>query len=332
MTSLFRRVTRYPVLGGLDPHENRLTEVTAAVAARVRDMPATLVRVLAREGRASLRERLRDADPDSRGEIALACRALDRLQAHMESPARSSARIATQVVRRGRSVDLEVRLRSDPLDRTQDVLMWVEIKHGAPVHGDQLQSYLERIRLEPAAHRAVVVLAPRGAMPELASVPRRVGVVAWQQVAADVAALVRITDDAERRLLLEYLDFLKEEKLMDDAALNARHAATLADQPSAFNVIERLCELTSSHVERQWGKASNYRGRDRGGRRFEPGYWERIRYPTTPGRPRTGATVGWNGRWLSTIAATTHATCGRSSAGPRWEKTIPLKSPTTATG
>ncbi len=47
----------------------------------------------------------------------------------------------TQVGRESRAVDMAIRVRPDPLRQHHDLLLWVEVKHGADISGTQLSEY-----------------------------------------------------------------------------------------------------------------------------------------------------------------------------------------------
>lgn len=185
--SLFRRVTRYRISPTQDPRENRLTEVTAAVLERV-------------DGLAVQLERLRELD-------------------------RPRLVVDTQVTTASaKFVDLELRFSPRPFQPGETCLFWVEVKHGANVHGTQLTDYETDIRLKAADQRLVLVLAPRQSADELVGVPDTMPVVDWQAIAEVVRRWAKRSDvpEVERFLLTDYLTYLREEGLMDEELTDRR--------------------------------------------------------------------------------------------------------------
>lgn len=180
-SSLFRRVTRYPVAAALDPRENRLTEVTAAVLEEVDGLAALFVRHLLDEGREVAQHG--ELPADDAAERARWRSLAERLDVER-------VEVNTQVATaQGGFVDLEVLLRPRVGSAQRGLLVWVEVKHGADLHGDQLSAYLRDIKLRPVAgdvERVVVLLAPRGWEPESDTVPRDVVRADWPGVARAV--------------------------------------------------------------------------------------------------------------------------------------------------
>jgi hypothetical protein len=101
VTSLFRKLGRYPVGASVDPRENRLTEAFASALERVDGLAQTLVG-----------EWLGVVSP--------------------EGPVLIRTQRATV---NGRFVDLELCFGPPALPERR---VWVEIKHGADLHDDQL--------------------------------------------------------------------------------------------------------------------------------------------------------------------------------------------------
>ena len=172
-------MTRFAVGASQDPRENRLTEVTAAVLERVNGLPAVFVNHVIDAGLADAKRRRLDPAERTRR---------DQLRHSTNTPWRL-VEIRTQVATaQGRFVDLELLLRP-PLGSTLPaLLLWVEVKHGADLHGDQLDAYLHDIALRPVgdATRIVALLAPRGWAPQDRAVPEAIVMVGWQDLASEV--------------------------------------------------------------------------------------------------------------------------------------------------
>lgn len=273
--SLFRRVTRYRVGGTQDPRENRLTEVTAAVLERVDGLAQALF-VTALGGIDESDAAAQTAEP-----------ALQALKA-LESPRLA---VATQFTTQSlKFVDLQVRWRPQPFATGSSVLLWVEVKHGADVHGTQLSDYVTDIALESADERLVIVVAPRQTSHELTGVPSTVPVVEWQTVATAALEHARraYTGQVERFLLNDYLTYLAEEGLMEEELLTAEHAFTLRAHPRAEAAVARVIELADAHVAKHWGP----RGQAAGGKKpaYGLGYW--AHYRLLPGDAE-GASATW---------------------------------------
>jgi hypothetical protein len=173
--------------------------------------------------------------------------------------------------------------------------VWVEIKHGADVHGTQLDDYVADIHLEPADERLVVVLAPRGSAGELTGVPLTVPVTEWQTVAAVARRRAKRPDigEVESFLLSDYLAYLREEGLMDEELLTAEHAFALRAHPQAESAVTRLVELADAHIAKRWGT----RGQTAGGTKpaYGLGYW--AHYALLP-NDAEGASDTWRSTTL----------------------------------
>src|SRR5690606_37521432 len=149
-------------------------------------------------------------------------------------------RAATQVHTRGRGfVDLELRLESGELVR--DLVLWIEVKHGAPVHGDQLSVYEQDLRdsVTAGAGRQLIVLAPRQSLPDERAVPTDVPVVTWQALARELQAWAaeHRPQQPTRFLLDECLTYLDEERLMDRGEFTAEMAQAIALREIASDTI-----------------------------------------------------------------------------------------------
>jgi hypothetical protein len=138
--SLFSRVTRYSQSLSMDPRENRLTEITAAVLERVDELAKEIVVELLRCAcEAAVTAGAQSEGRDSSAwQDETACRR--SVLAAAEAIVAPRVRVRTQVTTpKGRFVDMEVWLRPNrPGDRADDVVVWFENKDGAEIHSDQL--------------------------------------------------------------------------------------------------------------------------------------------------------------------------------------------------
>ena len=219
--SFFRRVTRYRPSVAVDPAENRLTEAFAAVIERVEGLAAALVS-----------EWVPTADLD---DVPLEVRTQ-----------RSTVS--------GGYLDLELRFGQTA---APELLVWVEVKHGAGLHGEQLQVYAHDIAREFATEWRLVLLAPRGSMPEAAA-----GFVAveWQAVARQMRRWLKAEphDPVAAWLVGEFIAFLKEEGLADEELLTAAHAFAFSARRSADRAIARVIEIADVYVTKHWGPRKDY--------------------------------------------------------------------------
>jgi hypothetical protein len=258
--SLFSRVTRYPRSPRLDPGENQLTEVTAAVFERLDGIARRSALALLQAAVAQA-ERKASAEAEPEQWVAEANRLLHAVQAVETLGPDARLRIQTQVpTPKGRFVDMEVWLRPERAASTLDeVVVWVEAKYGSDIHGDQLDAYLADINAHPAPHRIVLLLLPRGQTLKTKP-PEQVHVVDWQTVSEVVAdaGLRAQLPEGQRWLLDEYADYLNEEGLMDPDALSATHALALMEAGAAEDAIAGVCEHADAYVRKHWGKPTEY--------------------------------------------------------------------------
>lgn len=265
--SFLGRVTRYSPRLRLDPAENRLTEVTAGVLEHVDGFAQRLVVTMLAFAIADMRMRVEVSLDGEADGIEQRVAELEALFGRVRASAGCGVQIRTQVgTSSGRFVDLEIRLRPDVMRHELDLICWVEVKHGAPVHGSQLEVY----ELDAPRNGLVLVVAPLQSMPD---VPLHMPLIPWQRLADFVKTQCRRAQagSGESFILDAYAAYLKEEELMDDA-LTPTHALALAHYHSAERLLSRLCQLADPEVERQWA------GRDaqhspRGKVKYEHGWW-----------------------------------------------------------
>jgi hypothetical protein len=284
-SSLFRSVTRYPVTFVINQRENRLTEVTAAVLDRVQGLPRTAVAQLLAGG-------LEDAERRSLPPKESTRRA--ELRSLVSELVVRRVEISTQVATSsGHYVDLELLLRGPIGAEEPGLLVWVEIKHGAGLSGNQLDWYVRDIELRPvpeAVERAVVLLVPRGESPD-GDVPATVLITDWQGLARAIHPASLMARSAEESWLLsEYIRYLKEEALSDPDGLTAVSALALMEARTASDAVTGICQYAGDLVSSAWGGApKKYRTAGYG-----LGYYAGD-YPHGMGAE---ASPTWRGAWL----------------------------------
>lgn len=234
--SLFRAITRYSLSSALDPAENRLTEAFAAVLQRIPKLPSAFVS---------------------------ACLKFD-------VPEAAPVSIRTQrPTAGGRYVDLELAFGSALVP---DLRVWIEIKHGAPLHENQLENYAADLAFESHEQARIALIAPRESMPTNITADTQ---LEWQSVGAwlNVVRTGFVADSGHRLLLDELVKYLKEESLMDEEALATAHAFVLAARPGADRAVARLLTLADSHIQREWGARRDF-GKSGGSKpNYAPGFW-----------------------------------------------------------
>ena len=171
----------------------------------------------------------------------------------------------------GRYVDLEVVLRPTPRSGERGLLLWFEVKHGADVHGDQVDAYLREIRSRYASddlERVVVLLGPRGWEPAqpVSEAALRNDWQAFARAIKQFAATLKVPE--ERWLADQYIHYLEEEGLSDPGALDVRSALTLMEYERADDAVGGICELADAYVAQHWGRHQDH-AKTRGG---EPTY------------------------------------------------------------
>lgn len=274
--SMFRRVVRFAERGSDNPAENRLTEITAAVLERHPVLARGFIAAL-------LRQAARNARPAAQPRIAAAHAWL------AEHGDTAEVLVSTQLMRGGRYVDLELRLAYDPLRRARDLVVWVEIKHGAGISGDQLDAYLSLIDQEPGVVRTIIVLAPGQTPPSGALVPDAVSVALWQQVLGDcLTRLPRQPQASASALLLqELIAYFEEEGLMPAQPLTTELALSLAVRDAANKTVTALCTIVHERVLESYADGG---AKGRGNPQYGTGFW--ARHAITPSSPT------WLGAWL----------------------------------
>lgn len=211
MSGFLSRVSRYARPTLVEQRENRLTEVFAAALERTDGLALHL----AKEWLSPDPGMHPSAEPASWSAARVA---LDEDGLALRLPVRTQ-----RLTRSAKLVDLELRFRRQSSSSADDVVIWVEVKHGANPHENQLSNYIRDLAGLNVRAGAVVLLAPRwsypfvGAEPEPPGVPQRT----WQQTAARCGRW-RSADGVQRFLVKEFLDYLQEESLMDPDVITPR--------------------------------------------------------------------------------------------------------------
>ena len=280
--SVFRRLTRYAGTPVLEPRENRLTESLATVLEHVPALGLTLVE----ETLASAHKQHPPID-DASDSLGVADEIAERAREDG-----FALRVETQRLAAGHCfVDLELRL--SPAGSTGpdgDVLVWVENKHGAGLHGNQLDDYMVGLAQMAGAAKLLILLGPRETSP-LEGVPPSVIRVDWQTLARRLAA-VAPEDPVERWITQQFVDYLREEGLMDPDRMTAADVYVTSAEPRAHQAIALICEIVAGAVASHWAEATRWHGRGKP----DFGWWYWATYPNAP----TGADAAgtWRGSWF----------------------------------
>jgi hypothetical protein len=239
---LLTQIARYPRHVGQDEAENRLTEVFAAVLshAECRGLPEFVVAGWLREAASSPRLA-------NRTELA-------RLAAAISSQRLFDVRISTQVAAsaggRKRRPDLQISLTN----AVQEILIWVEVKHGIAPHSGQLHDYLLAQQERGIRHGAVLLIAPRADYPFSASeIPDTVPQLTWQRTASRLGDFgPKPLSDAGCFLIRELQQYLREEGLMDPERVTPEHLVAFAHHREAFSALELVTEEADAFVAQFW--------------------------------------------------------------------------------
>jgi hypothetical protein len=243
VTGLFGRVTRYTRGNLANPRENRLTEIFAGVLERVDG----LALALAQEWLS-----FDDAPDGVAAPWSDARAALEDEQLVLRRPVRTQ-----RYTRSGKFVDLELRFARPPFG-TDDVVIWVEVKHGASPREHQLDTYVRDLADQGVPAGAVVLLAPRASYPFPEPLPAEVPQRTWQQTARRCARESRGKADVTRFLVGEFLDYLQEEGLMDPDVITPVHLVALAEYERAKTAVALACEVASGYIQVRWNIGDNH--------------------------------------------------------------------------
>ncbi len=204
-----------------------------------------------------------------------------------------------------RRPDLAVRFIGRANDGiAEQVLLWVEVKHGTPPHSGQLQAYLDEQRALGVPSAAVVLVAPRADVMGFddGQIPSDVPVLTWEET-SELVKSFEPTGEVGAFLKDDFRMYLKEEGLVDPNQLTAAHLAALTNHREAVSAVGRMLELADAYLDRHWGTAS--------GDYSESGVWQRM-YPSglepSPHRPgMEGSRFSWGiwydgGHWFRDTA------------------------------
>ena len=148
MSGFFGVVSRYARPSLADQRENRLTQVFAGVLEHSDGLAVELAR-----------DWLRSRPGDSHNDAATQWQ--DAAAGLADDDIRLRHLRTQRPTYTGKLVDLELRFGHPNAPRADDTVVWVEVKHGASPHEDQLSNYLRDIERLGVRASAVVLLAPR---------------------------------------------------------------------------------------------------------------------------------------------------------------------------
>lgn len=205
----FGRLARRPVREGVDEHENRLTEVLAAVigSEACSGLALSLVRAWLQAAEEQLPEepvfrRLRERVSDETFIVLV------------------RTEVPIVVATRERRVDLELKLIPED---GPPLRLWVEVKHGTAPHSRQLWSYRDALKARDG-DGVVLLVAPRMDLARFDQdqIPPDVPRLTWQDTAQVLEHYTR-SSPIERFLVDELCNYLREEGLMDPERVSPEH-------------------------------------------------------------------------------------------------------------
>jgi hypothetical protein len=284
-TGLFGRIACHPVGVGRNEHEDRLTEVLAAVIDHHEcpDLAQFLVsrwiqleldsehHVPGAELR-ELRDRLQDGDWD--------CEVKTQTWVAVDGGWRRPDLLLlfSRVGERG-------------------IAVCVEVKDGTRPHTNQLHAYATWLSELHAAQNLVVLVAPRASYPfPQDQVPDDVPQVSWQQT---TRILRDYRDDRERSdaaelLIAELLLYLKEEGLMPIDRVTPEHLVAIAHHKEAFDALEEVYAAADAFVWNARGGApppDHHKTYGQEGPGLQ--YWWHHTWPSEASGPIADWFLGW---------------------------------------
>lgn len=284
--SLLGRIARHGVSGLRDPREDRLTEICAALFESER-CPGLAVHVALgwlkqAVGTAGHAQRFRD------------------LLATLDDPTTWQCRASTQVRYLGigdeiRRPDLQLHFSRE--DAPEEVLLWVEVKHGTPPHDRQLQAYLDELARRALRHSAVLLVAPRADYRTFADInaeqiPPEVPRLTWEGTAESLNSY-STADPVGQFLVADLLAYLKEESLVDPPKLTSDHLVALVQYREAHSAFERLCERASVEVTQRWNSLTET-GSWPEKRNVRERWWTYEGFPRDDAPAALGDELSWN--------------------------------------
>jgi hypothetical protein len=195
-SSLFGRIARHPRRTDRDEHEDRLTEIFAAVLDQ-----------LACSGLAQhiVGSWITEALGKSGLEDALSLRAMGVRLGTREWSCDVRTQTSTVVDERRRRPDLELRFSSPG---ASPILVCIEVKHGTKPHTYQLLDYFADLKGRYAGAAQVFLVAPRASYPfDENQVPPSVPEMTWQSTAR-AARLFQARSVVAQLLLDELMNYL----------------------------------------------------------------------------------------------------------------------------
>jgi hypothetical protein len=235
----FARVSRYARPALAEQRENRLSQIFAGVLEHADGLAVDLARGWLAVDPGDDPEQLAAHDPLAT--VALADDDVVPRSVRTERPTYG-----------GKSVDLELRFARRQDRGAGDIVVWVEVKHGASPHEHQLSNYLRDIAYLGARASAVVLLAPRQSYPFTTPEPPPPEVCQrrWQQTAVRCARWGQRSEvgAVPRFLVDEFLDYLQEESLMDPDVISPVHLVALAEYQRALDGIKLVCGVASGYI------------------------------------------------------------------------------------
>jgi hypothetical protein len=280
VSGFFRRVSHYARPALSEQRENRLTEVFAGVLEHADGLALMLARewLVARDG-------------DKGGPE---CGSWSTTRAALAEADIGLRELRTQrFTRGGWFVDLELRFGRPYTSSAEDVVLWVEVKHGVSPHEHQLQNYLDDLLSLGARASAVILLAPRSSYPFThpeeppQEVPQRI----WQRTAQQCRKW-RPSDPVGQFLVNEFLDYLQRESLMDPEVVTPVHLIALAEYSRAHEGVALACQVATAFIDKHWNTRLA-RNETRGKENWGVGYWE-----THPQSGRDDAASAWGPAWF----------------------------------
>lgn len=278
--SLFSRAARYVPSEGSDPRENRLTEILASVLERV----PGLARVLALTWLDP--EQLRNGKERACNTTAAAWERINHLDVNV------LARVRTQVAVGGGFLDLELRFPTATEALADDVVVWVEVKHGVDPERQQLTAYQQAMcRLHRSDGRLgeIVLLDAARKLPRPIDreVPREVPQRSWERTGRTIEQF-NTTAPVERWLCEELSSYLREESLMYPDALGPEHLTALAYAGEAKRSLEAICEHAQVRINNMFRESDQPPG-------SKPRYGEDF---VATWVPLTSSALRWRDAWL----------------------------------
>lgn len=147
-------------------------------------------------------------------------------------------------------VDLQMRFAA--LDSGVDVVVWVEIKHGAPLSAEQLPTYREALRRrhKPAGRAGAIVLLDSVTRLPHERAPPEVPQRSWERTGISIRQFKDqyVTDPVERWLCDELLAYLQEEHITYPDALGPEHLTALAYIREAEHALKAICTEAQARI------------------------------------------------------------------------------------